>query len=91
MPRTRRRCPPADDDLVRTLPPKDAAERIGRPVAAVYHRRHKLEAAARKRAWTPAEDALLMRFPPEVAAERLGRTLDAVMTRLWRLGLMHRA
>jgi hypothetical protein len=32
----------AEDELVRTLPPREAAERTGRTLAAVYQRRHLL-------------------------------------------------
>ena len=33
---------PAEDELVRTLPPAEAAERTGRTLPAVYQRRHHL-------------------------------------------------
>ena len=33
---------PAEDELVRTLPPAEAAERTGRTLPAVYQRRHDL-------------------------------------------------
>ena len=33
---------PAEDELVRTLPPTEAAERTGRTLPAVYQRRHDL-------------------------------------------------
>jgi hypothetical protein len=40
----------AEDDLVRTLPPAEAARRTGRPLRAVYWRRHLLRAPdARKK------------------------------------------
>jgi hypothetical protein len=32
----------AEDELVRTLPPKEAAEQTGRTLSAVYQRRHQL-------------------------------------------------
>jgi hypothetical protein len=35
----------AEDDLVRTLPAKEAAQRTGRTLAAVYQRRHVLGVA----------------------------------------------
>jgi hypothetical protein len=41
---------PAEDELVRTLPPAEAAERTGRTLAAVYRRRFALGVARRYRA-----------------------------------------
>ena len=87
MPRPYRRWTAAEDESVRTRPPAEAARQTGRPLAAVYGRRHRLHAATGKRPWTAAEDVALLQFPAGVAARRLGRTLDSVKIRRWRLGL----
>jgi transcriptional regulator with XRE-family HTH domain len=39
----------AEDKLVRKLPPKEAAERTGRPLSAIYKRRHELQVTRGRR------------------------------------------
>jgi hypothetical protein len=77
----------ADDELVLSLPPAEAAKRIGRSVQSVYHRRHALRAGASKRPWTEAEDRLLMRLPFEVAIRYIKRSPWAIDQRRRKLGL----
>jgi hypothetical protein len=80
----------AEDELVRTVPPPEAARRTGRTVSAIYHRRLKLGVAAPTPPWTPAEDRLVMRLPPHVAVQYLRRSLRSIHNRRRRLGLSER-
>ena len=68
---TRRPWTDADDHLVRTFPPAEAAVRTHRAVAAVYQRRYRLEAADLKRRWPEVEDRLLAKLPTDQAARYL--------------------
>jgi hypothetical protein len=79
---------PADDHLVLTLPPSEAARQTGRTLAAVYIHRCKLKAADLKRPWSPAEDRLLMRLPPAMAQLYIKRTPMAMTQRRRALGLV---
>jgi hypothetical protein len=76
-------CPwtPAEDALVRTLPPAAAARATGRPQAGVYHRRCRLGLAAPRCSWTATEDARVRALSPAAAARALGRTLSSVYAR----------
>jgi hypothetical protein len=78
---------PADDRLVLTLPPADAARRLHRTLAAVYTRRATLRPGHVRRPWTPAEDRLVMRMPPPVASRYIGRSEWAIRQRRRKLGL----
>ena len=69
-----------EDELVRALPPADAARRTGRTLAAVYARRFALGCAGRH-LWTPDEDQLARTLPAAEAARRTGRTIEAVNRR----------
>jgi hypothetical protein len=81
------------DDLVRTLPPKAAAKRLRRSMAAVYARRQLLgvgivragRRVTRSDVWTAAEDEAVLSMKPKDAAKRLGRSLMAVYIRRNRL------
>jgi hypothetical protein len=77
----------ADDRLVWTLAPPEAARRLGRTLSAVYQRRAKLGAESVKRPWTAAEDRLIMRMPPAVASRYIRRSEDAIDQRRRKLGL----
>jgi hypothetical protein len=79
---------PADDQLVLTLPPAEAARRLGRSLPAVYIRRAKLRPGNGRRPWTPAEDRLLMRLPADVAVRYLKRPRAAIDQRRRKLGLL---
>jgi hypothetical protein len=80
---------PEEDDLVRALPPREAARRTGRSLKAVYDRRHVFDLAPAGR-WTPAEDDLVRTLPAKEAARRTGRTLQAVYERRQALGILRR-
>jgi hypothetical protein len=91
MPITRRRWTAAEDELVRTLLPDEAAARTGRTVAAVHQRRWLLSVADEHRSWTEAEDRLLAKLPTEQAARYLRRSPMAMKLRRRKLGLVERA
>jgi hypothetical protein len=89
----------AEDDLVRTLPPREVAERTGRTLRAVYHRRPLLGLSGGRpgdrsgpvpRPWTAAEDEAVRTLPALEAAQRTGRSLTAVYSRRRVLGLGRR-
>ena len=90
MPPTPRPWTPAEDEIVRTLPPREAARRLGRTVPAVCTRRCKLGIAPDLRRWTPAEDALIAKMPLEQAARYLHRSPESIRQRLIKLGLLRR-
>ena len=87
MPRVCRPWTAADDQLVRTLPPAEAARVLGRSRPAIRQRRYVLDAADLRRPWTEAEDRLLMHLPPDQAARYLRRTPAAIQARRRKLGL----
>jgi hypothetical protein len=78
----------ADDHLVLTLPPSEAARQTGRTLSAVYNRRSKLEANGMNRPWSPAEDRLVRRLPPAMAELYIRRTPEAIYQRRRKLGLL---
>src|SRR5262249_11983279 len=65
---------PEEDELLRALPPREAARRTGRSLPAVYVRRHVLGLANAAACWTPAEDGLVRTLPAKEVARRTGRT-----------------
>ena len=73
MPITRRRWTAREHRMIRTLPPKEAARKLGRTIVAVRDRRSALEVAHLRRPWTPAEDRLLVTLPEALAVAYLGR------------------
>jgi hypothetical protein len=81
---------PEEDELVRALPPEEAARRTGRSPRAVYGRRNVLGLAHAAARWTPAEDDLARTLPAKEVAERTGRTLKAVYGRRRDLGVARR-
>src|SRR5262245_51463899 len=83
---------PAEDSLVRSLPPRAAARKIGRPLRAIYHRRFKIGLIGPRggRKWTAAEDRVVLRFRPAEAAKRLPHLTIALISRR-RLVLLRRA
>lgn len=83
----RRRWTRAEDRLVRTLRPAEAAARTGRTRGAVLDRRRALGLTTPRPAWTPAEDALVRNLPAAEAAERTGRPVGAVRYRRAALGV----
>jgi hypothetical protein len=80
----------AEDELLRTLSPREAAGRTGRTLSAVYHRRLRLGVAVRTPMWTAIEDALIMKMPAARAAAYLHRSLESVHQRRRHLGLIDR-
>ena len=80
---------PEEDELVRALPPGEAARRTGRSLRAVYDRRYAL-GLAYAGGWTPEEDEQVRTLPAKGAAERTGRTLVAVYLRRQALGVARR-
>jgi hypothetical protein len=76
-----RRWSDADDELVRTLPPTEAAHRTGWTLAAIHQRRYVLETDSLKRRWSEAEDRLLAKLPPDQAARYLKRSPDSIRSR----------
>ena len=86
---------PEEDALVRTLPAKEAAQRTGRGLWAVYTRRHMLgvpdgRVGTAPRGWTAEEDKAVRGFPAREAAWRTGRSLSAVYARRRELGVGRR-
>ena len=80
---------PEEDELARTLAPREAARQTGRSLRAVYDRRHAL-GLTNAGGWTAAEDELVRTLPPKEAAERTGRTVVAVYERRRDLGVAQR-
>ena len=80
---------PKEDDLVRALPPGEAARRTSRSLKAVYARRNDLGLNAVPR-WTAAADELVRTLWAEEVARRTGRTLVAVYQRRRTLGVARR-
>lgn len=75
---------PADDRLIRTLPPARAVSATHRTLAAVYRRRCRLGLSTPKdrNVWTPAEDRLVLSGKPrEVRAALPHRTMNAIYHR----------
>lgn len=70
-----------EDELARTLPLREAAERIGVHRTTVAARRRELGLAKKPREWTADEDALVTDLPVVEAAERLGVTVRVVRYR----------
>ena len=87
--RRTRRWSPAEDDLVRNLPPDQVAAATNRTLGAVYRRRCRLGLTASRslRAWTQAEDEKVRSLSPEEASVATGRSLQAVYRRRRILGL----
>jgi hypothetical protein len=86
---------PEEDELLRALPPEEAARRTGRSLRAVYRRRHQLglpglRTGPRPRAWTGKEDKLVRALPAAAVAQRTGRSLSAVYARRRELGMGRR-
>jgi hypothetical protein len=77
---------PPEEELVRTLPPVQAAQRTGRSLRAVYARRHVLGIGS-ARHWTLEKDQLVRALPPAEVARRTGHTLAAVYERRHLLGI----
>jgi hypothetical protein len=77
-----RRWTAAEERIVRKLPPRNAARKLGRTLAAVMYRRNKLGLGRSWRHWTAAEDRIVSKLTPVAAAKRLPRrTLHAIRTR----------
>jgi hypothetical protein len=75
------------DEAVRTMRPKDAAETTVRTLQAVWARRRVLGLPDGRRNWTAEDDEHVRALPAKEAAQRLGRTLKAVYERRRALGL----
>ena len=81
-----------EDELVRTLEPKEVAKRTGRPLRTVHSRRYIL-GITRERGfngtnpWTPKEDKLVRTLDPKEVAKRTGRPLHSVHARRYHLGV----
>src|SRR5205823_1415613 len=84
---TPRPWPAREDELVRTLSPREATRQTGRTAPAVYQRRHLLDVSRLGRRWTDAEDRLLARLPPALAVQYLRRTPASLKARCRTLGL----
>jgi hypothetical protein len=74
----------AEDELVRALPPAEAAAQTGRTAGSVYGRRRRLK-LPRAGAWTAEEDRLVRTLPAQEVARQTGRTLGSVHNRRWQL------
>ncbi|HKA06857.1 MAG TPA: HTH domain-containing protein [Gemmataceae bacterium] len=83
---------PAEDALVRSLPPQAAARAIGRPLKAIYARRLTIGLIGPRggRKWTAAEDRVVLRFRPPEALKRLPHLTIALILRRRRV-LLRRA
>jgi hypothetical protein len=86
---------PAEDKLVRTLPPQEVAQQTGRSLEAVYQRRCQLGVTAPTghrifRRWTRQEDTWVRTLPAREVAQRTGRSLTSVYVRRRALGLGRR-
>jgi hypothetical protein len=80
---------PEEHELVRALPPGEAARRTGRRLRTVYARRYNLGLCAALR-WTQEEDGPARTLPAKEVARRTGRTLAAVYERRRALGVARR-
>ena len=78
---------PREDALLGTASDVEIARRLGRTVANVSHRRHRLGIPSHGHRWTPEADALLGRMPDQKLGRRLGCTAKAVARRRERLGI----
>jgi hypothetical protein len=74
-----------EDEAVKTMRPKEAAERTGRTLQAVWARRQALGLPDGRASWTAEEDEAVRTLPPKEAAGKTGRTLKAVYGRRERL------
>jgi hypothetical protein len=79
-----------DDELVRTLLPRQAAAKTGRTLASVKRRRITLGLPPLMPRWTAAEEKIVRTRPPAQAAALTGRTIAAVHCRRQTLGIGRR-